>query len=443
MKSPPARERPPTVVVIGAGFAGLAAMGELAKQGWDAWLVERQPYTTFQPLLYQVATGGLNVEDVAFPIRSLLRRMGRGRFVQGTAVTVDWDRRLVTLDSGRLLPYDFLLLATGATPRFFGVPGAANFGLPLHTLADAVRLRTWLVDALERAAAESDRRPVHLVVVGGGPTGVETAGALAELRDLLAGRDYPELARDDIRIELLEAAPRLLPSFHPALSRYATEALERRSVVVMTGGAVRQVREGEVLLDSGPRPVELLVWSAGVEVSDSTLLRGLARTTSGRLLVNPSLQLPGRPEVLALGDVSGARAGAAELPQLAQPAIQAGRHAVRQLQRMRSGQRPRPFRYRDRGTMATIGRRAAVAQLRGGLRLTGTAAWLAWLALHLVELLGVRNRASVLINWTWHYLAWRRAAGLIPPAPAGARQTSGLSGAGDDGERGPKSKDCD
>ncbi len=417
MKATPTRKPPPTVVVIGAGFAGLAAMADLARLGWDAWLVERQPYTTFQPLLYQVATGGLNLEDVAFPIRSLLRRMGRGRFVQGVAASVDWDLRQVTLEGGQTLSYDHLLLATGAAPKFFGVPSAAELGLPLHTLVDAARLRTRLVAVLERAAADHTQHRVHLVVVGGGPTGVETAGALAELRDLLAGRDYPELGRDDISIELLEAAPRLLPSFHPELSRYARRELERRSVVVLTGSAVRQVQEGAVLLDSGLRPTDLLVWSAGVEVADSPLLRGLARTASGRLDVTPSLQLPGHPEAFALGDCAGARAGTAELPQLAQPAIQAGRHAVRQLRRIRSGQEPLPFRYRDRGTMATIGRRAAVAQLRGGLRLTGTAAWLAWLGLHLVELLGVRNRASVLLNWTWHYLAWRQAAGLIPPAP--------------------------
>ena len=417
MKSSPTREPLPTVVVIGAGFAGLAAMAELAKLGWDAWLVERQPYTTFQPLLYQVATGGLNVEDVAFPIRSLLRRMRRGRFVQGTAACIDWDRRQVTLESGRLLPYDYLLLATGAVPKFFQVPGATELGLPLHTLADAARLRTRLVDVLERAAVDTSRHRVHLAVVGGGPTGVETAGALAELRDLLAGRDYPELERDAISIELLEAAPRLLPSFPPELSHYAQRALERRSVVVTTSSAVRQVHDGAVLLDTGWRPADLLVWSAGVEVADSRLLQGLARTASGRLDVTPSLQLVGHSEAFALGDVAGARASTAELPQLAQPAIQAGRHAARQLQRMHSGQEPLSFRYHDRGTMATIGRRAAVAQLRGGLRLTGTAAWLAWLGLHLVELLGVRNRVSVLLNWTWHYVAWRRAAGLIPPTP--------------------------
>ena len=387
------------------------------RRGWQAWLVERQSYTTFQPLFYQVATGGINVEDVAFPIRSLLRRMGRGRFVQGAAVAIEWDFRRVILESGRALAYDYLLLATGAAPKFFGVPGAAEWGLPLHTLADAARLRTRLVDVLERAAADSGRHQVHVVVVGGGPTGVESAGALAELRDLLVGRDYPELRREDISIELLEAAPRLLPGFHPQLSRYAQRALERRSVAVMTGCAVREVREAAVLIDSGLRPADLLVWSAGVEVADSPLSRGLARTPSGRLAVTPSLQLRDHPEAFALGDVAGTRAAASELPQLAQPAIQAGRHAVRQLQRMRSGEDAQAFFYRDRGMMATIGRRAAVAQLPGGLRLTGTAAWLAWLGLHLVELLGVRNRASVLLNWTWHYLAWRHAAGLIPPAP--------------------------
>lgn len=408
----------PRVVVVGAGFAGLAAMAEFARMGWTAVLVDHQPYTTFQPLLYQVATGGLNVEDVAFPVRSLLRWMGRGRFVQGRVVAIDWDGGKITLEGGRAIGYDHLMLATGAVPRFYGVPGAADHGLPLHTLSDAARMRTRLVAELERAVA-SGPGPLRMrvVVVGGGPTGVETAGALAELRDLLTGRDYPELRAQDVSIELLEATTGLLPGFHPRLSRYAQSELWRRRVLVLTSSAVREVREGAIVVDSGPRPADLLVWAAGVEVPDIPLLRGLPRTASGRLVVTPSLQLPDHPEAFALGDVAGARGAASELPQLAQPAIQSGRHAARQLSRIARGLEPQPFIYRDRGVMATIGRRSAVAELRGGLRLTGTTAWLAWLGLHLVELLGVRNRFSVLLNWTWHYVAWRRAAGLIPPAP--------------------------
>jgi NADH dehydrogenase len=414
-------DRAGRVVVIGAGFGGLAVLAELARAGLQATLVDRHQYTTFQPLLYQVATGGLNLEDVAFPVRTLLRRMRPGRFVRGDVVEVDWERHTIGLEDGTMLGFDHLVLATGAATNFFGVDGAARHALPLYTLTDAARLRERLSSRLEYAAVASGVRPrLRVVVVGGGATGVEMAGALAELADLLVGRDYPELDRSDITLELLERAPRLLSAFHPTLSQYARKELERRRVVVRTNCRVQAVRDGEILVsDTGPVPYDLLVWAAGVAVPDLAAYRGLARTPSGRLAVAPTLQLPGHPEAFAIGDLVGAGSGR-ELPQLAQPAIQAGKHAARQLDRMSRGLPPLPFSYRDRGTMATIGRRAAVAELRAGVRLTGSLAWMAWLGLHLVELLGARNRLSVLLNWSWRYLAWRRAAGLIQaPSSAG------------------------
>lgn len=408
-------DRAGRVVVIGAGFGGLAVLAELARAGLQATLVDRHQYTTFQPLLYQVATGGLNLEDVAFPVRTLLRRMRPGRFVRGGVVEVNWERHTIGLEDGTLLGFDHLVLATGAATNFFGVDGAARHALPLYTLTDAARLREGLISRLEHAAVATGARPrLRVVVVGGGATGVETAGALAELRDLLVGRDYPELDRSDITLGLLERAPRLLSAFHPALSQYARKELERRRVVVRTGCRVQAVGAGEILAsDTGRLPYDLLVWAAGVAVPDLPAYSGLARTPSGRLAVTPTLQLLDHPEAFAIGDVAGAESGG-ELPQLAQPAIQAGKHVARQLDRISRGLPPLSFSYRDRGTMATIGRRAAVAELRAGVRLTGTVAWMAWLGLHLVELLGGRNRLSVLLNWSWRYLAWRRAAGLIP-----------------------------
>ncbi len=404
------------MVVIGAGFGGLAAVAELARGGIQATLVDRHQYTTFQPLLYQVATGGLNLEDVALPVRTLLRRMRPAQFVQGRAVEVNWDRHTVGLEAGTTLGFDHLVLATGAATNFFGVEGAAQHALPLYTLSDAARLRTRLISHLELAAATKASSPrLRMVVIGGGATGVETAGALAELRDLLVGRDYPELDRSDITLELLERAPQLLSAFHPTLSQYARKELERHRVVVRTDCRVQAVRDGEILAsDTGPLPYDLLVWAAGVAVPDEPAYRGLARTPSGRLAVTLTLQPLEHPEAFAIGDLAGASSGlGAELPQLAQPAIQAGRHVARQLVRISAGLPAQSFPYHDPGTMATIGRRSAVAQLRAGIRLTGTIAWMAWLGLHLVELLGGRNRLSVLLNWTWRYLAWRRP-GLIP-----------------------------
>lgn len=407
----------PRVVVVGAGFGGLAVVAGLARAGVRATLVDRHQYTTFQPLLYQVAAGGLNQGDVAFPVRSLLRRMRAGDFCRASLAEIDWPAHVVRLDDDTALPFDYLVLATGASTSYFGVEGANSWALPLYTLADAVRLRDRLILQLERAARSTEAPPrLRVVIVGGGATGVETAGALAELRDVLVGRDYPELGRADIVLELVERASRLLPGFHPRLSSYARRELERRGVVIRTDCQVERVEASAVLVDgTGRLACDLLVWAAGVAVPDERAYQGLARNASGRLAVTASLQLVDHSEAFAVGDLAGSRtASGVELPQLAQPAIQAGAHVAKQVVRITHDLPAQEFQYRDRGSMATIGRRAAVAQLRGGLRLTGTIAWLAWLGLHLVELIGVRNRFSVLLNWSWRYVAWRGGAGLIP-----------------------------
>jgi NADH dehydrogenase len=407
----------PRVLVVGAGFGGLAVVAGLARAGVRVTLVDRHQYTTFQPLLYQVAAGGLNQGDVAFPVRSLLRRMQAGDFCRASLAEIDWPAHVVRLDDDTALPFDYLVLATGASTSYFGVEGANSWALPLYTLADAVRLRDRLILQLERAARSTEAPPrLRVVIVGGGATGVETAGALAELRDVLVGRDYPELGQADIILQLLEKAPRLLPGFHPRLSSYARRELERRGVVIRTDCQVERVDASAVLVDgTGRLACDLLVWAAGVAVPDERAYEGLARNASGRLAVTASLQLVDHSEAFAVGDLAGSRAASGvELPQLAQPAIQAGAHVAQQVVRITQDLPAQEFQYRDRGAMATIGRRAAVAQLRGGLRLTGTIAWLAWLGLHLVELIGVRNRFSVLLNWSWRYVAWRGGAGLIP-----------------------------
>jgi NADH dehydrogenase len=442
------------VVVVGAGFGGLAAAAGLARHRAQVTVVDRLPFTTFQPLLYQVATGGLNQEDVAYPVRSLLRRVPRASFVRGALAEVDWAEHLVRLADNTELSFDILVLATGATTSFFGVDGANIHALPLYTLADAAHLKDTLILQLERAARSAGPPPrLRVVVIGGGATGVETAGALAELRDLLVGHDYPELGSADISLELLERAPRLLSTFHPRLALYARRQLERRGVVVRTASRVERVDQDGVLLEGTERVAcDLLVWAAGVAIPAEPAYRGLARTASGRLAVTGALQLSDHPEAFVVGDLAGAcdRAGV-ELPQLAQPAIQQGNHVVRQVLRLHRKLPPEDFRYHDRGTMATIGRRAAVAELRGGIRLTGTLAWIAWLTLHLVELVGLRNRLSVLLNWIWRYFSWHRAVGLIPspvdhasrPHTAGARASGArcepvetVGASQDGGERG-------
>lgn len=401
------------VVVVGAGFGGLAVATELARRGLGVTVVDRHPYSTFQPLLYQVATAGLNLEDVAFPVRSRVDLRSGGNFVQGRMVAVDWDRKSVVLAGGDRVGFRRLVLATGATTSFYGVPGAREHALPLYTLADAARVRRRLV--LEVEAGSRTREPLRVVVVGGGPTGVETAGAVAELRDALGRRDYPHLRQHGMPIDLLEMGPRLLAHFREPLSRYASRELQRRRVRVHTGRRVTSVLDGGLVTSEGEHfPCRLLVWAAGVGIPEEPHLGSLPRSGSGRLIVDPTLRLQGHPEAFAIGDVAAvAGAHGAELPQLAQPAIQAGRHVARELLRERTCGTPRPFAYHDRGTMATIGRRAAVVQLRGRVQLTGSPAWLAWLGLHLFALMGGRNRASVLINWAWRYLAWRRSASLV------------------------------
>jgi NADH:quinone reductase (non-electrogenic) len=401
----------PRVIVVGAGFGGLAAVAELVRSGAQVMLVDQNVYSTFQPLLYQVATGGLNPGDVAYPARAFTRRQG-ARFRLGTLTRVDAAARRITLADGGQFEYDYLILATGVSAAYFGVTGAAGHSLGLYTRRDAVVLRDHIMSLLERLDIAGQGKDVNFTVVGGGATGVEVAGALAELRATALDAAFPEVDLANVHIRLVEQAPVLLAPFHPVLQEYAHRELLARGVEVRLGAQIREVTADRVLLASGEdMPTDVTVWAAGVAAPAAAGEWGLPQGRGGRLLVRPDLRVHGQDRVFAVGDI--ALVDGLPLPQLAQPAIQAGRHAARQIGRLAAERPTSAFSYHDKGIMATIGRRSAVVQLPRGLRIRGTLAWLAWLALHLITLLGNRNRLSALLNLSWRYVSWGRGGGVI------------------------------
>ena len=432
------------VVIVGGGFAGLAAARRLSGAPVEVEVVDQHNFHTFQPLLYEVATAGLDPADVAYPIRTVLRRTPNAHFAHGRVSGFDLSARLVLLEDGRTLSYDRLIVASGAAAGIFGVPGVVDHALFLYTLDDARWVRNQVLAALERSDASADGTlaPV-IVVVGGGPTGVETAGAMAELIAIAIRHDRLRLDRRRTRIVLLDAKQRLLPGFAPAASAYAERALRSRGVEVRLGSGVEAVSPCGVRVAGGEMlAADVVIWAAGVTV-DHTIAAGLPgrRGPGGRVIVEPDLSLPSHPDVFVVGDAAAIAVPATEvlsgvghtrqdarqfLPQVAQVAIQSGDHAACQIIGRLHHRPPTPFVYRDKGVMATIGRRSAVAQLASGVVLYGTTGWLAWLALHLVYLIGFRNRVVVFVNWMWRYFRWPSGPRLIiGDLPASARRTSG------------------
>jgi len=409
------------VVVIGCGFAGLAAARQLADTPVQVTLIDRHNFHTFLPFLYQVATAGLDPADVAYPVRSIFRRLHNVVFRHGRVTSVDIESRRVTLADSSTIDYDHLIVGTGAASEFFGIAGAAEHTRPLYTLGDARRLRNDVLSTLEAADAHpenyDDGAPTF-VVVGGGATGVETAGALMELLDVSVRQDRLRIDPQRTRVILLDGADRLLAGFKEALGRYALETLRSRGVVVRLGELVEEVTPTGVRLAGGEWiDAAAVVWAGGVTV-DGTLAASLpvAHGRGGRVAVQDDLSLTGHPEVSVVGDAAAvplAPGGAGPCPQLAQVAIQSGAHAGRQVLRRVAGKSTVAFTYKDKGMMATIGRRSAVAQLPRGLVLRGTLGWLAWLGLHIVYLIGFRNRLIVLVNWWWRYLNWPGGPRLI------------------------------
>jgi NADH dehydrogenase len=413
------------VVVVGAGFGGLATARAFAPDtDVHVTLVDRHNFHTFQPLLYQVATAGLNAADIAHPVRGIFHGQANVTFVQATATGADLDRGVLHLEGGAHavddVAFDHLVVAAGATTNTFGIPGVAEHAFPLYNLADATTLRNHVLERFEAADARPelvDDGALTFVVVGGGPTGVEVAGALAELFAKVLRKDFRHLDTGRARVVLVEARPDLLAPFSPSSRRHALDTLRERGVEVRTGVQVAGVEPRRVVFAGGEElAAHTLVWAAGVQANPVAAALGLPTGRGGRVVVEPDLSIAGHPNVWAVGDVAGAidpAHGADPLPQVAPVAMQAGRHVATQIGHRLAGRPTEVFRYRDKGIMATIGRSRAVAELPLGIRLRGFPAWLAWLALHLVMLAGFRNRVSVFVNWAWNWLTWDRGPRVI------------------------------
>jgi NADH:ubiquinone reductase (H+-translocating) len=402
----------PRVVIIGAGFAGLSAVGKLRKAGLHVTVLDKNLYSTFQPLLYQVATGGLNPGDVAYPVGGFTGKHN-ARYIRGELAAIDPAARVVRLVSGREFGYDYLILATGVSANYFGVKGAEENTFGLYTRSDAIVLRDHIMNGFEWLSADPDgRREFAVTVVGGGATGVELAGTLAELRNNVLRATFPDVDPARLHIRLVETAPELLMPFNHKLREYTRRQLVKRGVDIRVNTTIREVTNDQVLLADGTwHRSDLTVWTGGVAAPEGVASLGLPQGHAGRLLIRPDLRVEGTDRIFATGDVALDQQNPS--PQLAQPAIQQGKHAAEQIIHLVRGEPTEPFRYHDKGTMATIGRRSAVVQLAHGTRMTGTLAWLAWLALHLVYLLGGRNRVATLINLSFRYIAWGHGGGVI------------------------------
>lgn len=411
--------RPTRVVIVGGGFAGIAAARALVGSSAQVTIIDKHNYHTFLPLLYQVATAGLEPADIAYPIRTIFGRAENITFRHGRVVGISHERSVVLLASGGEIPFDQLIIASGATAAYFAVPGAQAHARPLYSLTDARRLRNLLLLKLEAADALGvlDETPLNFVVVGGGPTGVEIAGAISELLDISVRRDRLRLDPDTTKIILVDLAPRLLTAFPESASTYAERILAEKNVEVRLNRSVTQVesdrlhfRDGEIL------PAAVVIWAAGVTVQGTIAATlGESGSPNGRLRVEHDLRVVGYENVWAIGDAAAVRSGEGTqlAPQLAPVAIQSGRHCGQQIANLLAGRSTEMFRYHNRGIMATIGRNAAVAKLPNGPVIRGAVGWFAWLTLHLLYLVGFRNRLRVLINWTWRYFDWPSGPRLI------------------------------
>ncbi len=405
----------PHVVILGGGFGGLYCARALAHAPVRVTLVDRQNHHLFQPLLYQVATASLNPSEIAAPIRYLLRRQDNVTVLLAEATGIVPEARRVELVDGHL-DYDYLVVATGATHSYFGNDAWADRAPGLKTLEDAVEIRQRFLLAFEAAEREDDptRRQAALtfVVIGAGPTGVEMAGALAEIAHRSMGNDFRNINPRDARVMLVEGVDRVLPSYHPDLSARAHKHLEDLGVEVRTGVRVTAIDDDAVTLGDEVVCARTVVWAAGVAGSPLARCLGVPLDRAGRVLVEPNLSIPGRPEVFVLGDLAALTQDGQPVPGVAPAAMQGGRHVADQIVRSIHREGATPFRYIDRGSMATIGRNKAVAET-GNTRLWGLPAWLMWVFIHILFLIGFRNRLFVMISWGWSYLTHHRGVRLI------------------------------
>ncbi|MEH6418666.1 NAD(P)/FAD-dependent oxidoreductase [Pseudomonas sp. CGJS7] len=405
------------VVVVGGGFGGLWATRALASADVRITLIDRRNHHLFQPLLYQVATAGLSAPDIAAPLRHILRNQNNVEVRLGEVVGIDPVARNVSLSDGDVIGYDYLLLASGATHAYFGHDEWAGDAPGLKTLDDALHIRRRVLMAFERAeAAESEAERnawLHFAVVGGGPTGVELAGTLAEISRKTLRREFRRIDPAQARVRLIEAGPRVLSSFPESLSDKAREQLQRLGVEVVTGTPVADINADGYTLGAEFVPARTVLWAAGVAASRLGALLDAPRDRAGRVLVEPDLSVPGHPQIFVAGDLASIKqANGQPVPGVAPGAKQMGSYVARAIRARLDGRTLAPFRYVDFGNLATIGRRAAVVDLRG-FKFSGFLAWAFWLAAHVFFLIGFRNRLIVMLNWSWAYFTYQRHARII------------------------------
>ena len=408
-------EATPRVVILGGGFAGLYAARELSKAPLAITLIDKKNHHLFQPMLYQVATAALNPADIAAPIRSILSRQENCRVLLAEAKRVDAKANVVETDA-EPIPYDYLIVATGASHSYFGHADWEAMAPGLKTIEDALDIRRRVFVAYENAEreanAEKRRAFMTFVVIGAGPTGVEMAGALAEISRRTLARDFRTIDPKAARIILVEGIGRVLPPFPEDLSAAARVQLEGLGVEVLTGTRVTDIDEGGVTLGADRLSARTVIWAAGVQGSALAASLGCELDRSGKVKVNPDLSVPGAPNVFVAGDLAAIRQDDALVPGVCPAAMQAGRHAARNILNLKNGGVTSPFRYVDKGSFAVIGRGAAVGDMFGW-KMSGRLAWLAWLAIHITFLIGFRNRLIVLLGWAYSYITHRRGARLI------------------------------
>jgi NADH dehydrogenase len=414
MSTPP-RDRRPHVVIIGGGFGGLYAARALARAPVRITLIDRKNHHLFQPLLYQVATAGLNPSDIAAPIRRVLRGQQNVTVELAAATAIDTTAHRVVLDDGGL-DYDFLIVATGATHSYFGHPEWEARAPGLKSIEDALEIRRRVLTAFESAERELDedarRAWLTFAIVGAGPTGVELAGALSEIAHHVLETDFRRIDPRSARILLIEGSPRVLGTYASDLSESARETLTEMRIEVRLNTQVTAIDAAGVTMGGERVDARTVLWAAGVTASPLARTLGCPLDGAGRVHVEPDLSVPGAPEVFIVGDLARVESDGKLVPGVAPAAMQAGRHAARMVTRRLAGRPTEPFRYLDKGSLATIGRAAAVAEI-GNIHLSGFVAWLAWLLIHLLFLIGFRSRVLVLMQWAWAYVAFDRGARVI------------------------------
>ncbi len=395
----------PKVVILGAGFGGLTAARALDGIA-DVTLIDRHNFQTFLPLLYQVSTAGLAADHVAYPIRGALRKT-KVKFRMGSPISVDHKNKSVKLDSSEVLDFDYLIVALGSATNDFGIKGVAENALGMKTVNEALNIRSEIMRRFEDLCRFEDDTKFSIAVVGGGPTGVEMAGAIAELKRGPLSSDNADAAKN-IDVYLVEAGTRLLPALSPKLSQRTKKDLEKLGVKVLTEAVVKEVKPRQILFADGQKiPAEITVWAAGVK-GEPTMKKLSIPQESGRIAVDPTMQVTNYPYIFAIGDIAGAKgADGRFLPMVAPVAMQQARFVAKQIQRLEKSEPLTAFKYVDKGSMATIGRHKAVVEVKG-IRIGGAVAWYMWLWLHLFYLLGGRNKIGTMADWTWNYLTFDR-----------------------------------